>query len=160
MSAPDHMPSPPADTPRSSRPGRVLRLVLVLSLALNLLFIGVVIGGALRMPRHDAGALAPAGDLRALWRAMPPEARAGLREREAPRLSRAERHERDEAQGRRLAALLLAEPFDPVGFAAALDGYRGELEEDRRAMHAALAAQIAALTSSERARLARVLDDD
>lgn len=165
MSTPNQPPlTPPGSAP--TRPRRGWQIVLAISLALNLLVAGVVAGGVLRMHRLDPGATqtrgtaqAP-GDMRALWRALPPEVRAALRTREAPRLSRAERHARNAVHGQRMAALLLADPFDPDAFVAAMDAHRSALDAERHAVQTALAAQIAALSSEERATLARALRHD
>ena len=144
--------APAAPTPRG---GGVWRWVLVGSLALNLLFVGVLAGGAVRMHRAvqaDGSALA---DARVLWRAMPDESRAALRAARAGQ-GRPE-HQQGEAGVYRRALLeqLRAESFDPVAFADLLDRQRAGRDAERRATNLAFAQEIARLSMPERLEMAQ-----
>ena len=162
MSDPLNTPDAPAPKPR--KPGRRLRLALIASLAVNLLVIGVLAGGAWRSKQFEPG---PPGqpDIRALWHAMPREARSELRERSrergpmGERPSREERRERAAAMNASLLAALRSEPFDPAQFAALMQGDRDALQQRIDAANAAFAAQLAALTPAQRAEMADELEE-
>lgn len=159
-------------TPKPARkPGRGLRIALVLSLMVNLLVIGVVAGGAWRVRQFDGP---PPGqpDIRALWHAMPREARSALRERTremgmpgepgahgSQRPSREERRARAAEMNAGLIASLRAEPFDPAAFAALMEGDREALERRLRAANAAFASQLSELTPAQRAAMAAELEE-
>lgn len=144
--------------------GRGAKLLLVLSLALNLLVIGVVAGGAFKHARN-AGAAPPGSDLRALWWALPDAARRDLRatmsaDHEPGHRARNREERRAQAAERmvQMHHLLRAEPFDAEAFAALL-----ELERQARAgridaAHAALVARVAQMSSEERAAMAERLE--
>jgi uncharacterized membrane protein len=153
MPEPDLQPAPLRPT------GRFLRLALIASLALNLLFLGLIAGGAFMGPqRHGAPSAGP--DLRALWRALPDESRAEMRaqfrddrgtqrhaEREAFRAEMAER----EAE---MLALLRAEAFDATAFLNLLDARRRMMDlraEDAQSIFVSL---LARLDVAERAAVA------
>lgn len=149
----------PTPTPKPPR-RRGLKIALVLSLAVNLLLIGLLAGGAMRAARLDEVA-GGRPDLRALWRAMPDEARDHLRETArgsglAPhgRPDRDSRRARTVALNAALAAALRAEPFDTQGFASLLAGDRDEAARRVDAAHQVLAGQIQALSAAEREALA------
>ncbi|MCB1391359.1 MAG: hypothetical protein KDK12_19785 [Rhodobacteraceae bacterium] len=159
--------TPPLPVP-PRRPGRGLRLALVLSLMVNVLVLGILAGGAMRASRFD-GPLPGQADVRALWQALPGEARSTLRamgrERgfpgeHGPRPSREERRERAAALNARLLEALRGDPFDAEAFARLMQGDREALERRLDAAHAAFAEQVAALSPAERqdmaARLAAI----
>lgn len=149
--------------------GRGWRATLMLSLALNLLFLGVFAGSALRVwqarPAHG-----PAHEMRALWQALPDDSRATLRDQF--RVRRAQRGaeapsatgtggtgaDREEIPGR-LSHLLRHEPFDPDAFSEALDSMRMARAARAAESQAALVAQIGALSVAERAAMADRLND-
>lgn len=148
--------TPATATPRKS--GRALRVALILSLMVNVLVIGTLAGGAWRMARLDPAATGP--DIRALWRALPDDARGALRQvaREqglhGEHGDRAERRAREGRVNGDLLAALRAEPFDPDTFSQILRADReGAVSRLDRA-HAALAEQIARLTPEARAAMA------
>ncbi len=149
--------SDPAPTP--PRPGRGLRLALIASLALNLLFLGLLAGGLMIDPQRHAQTVA-GPDLRALWRALPDESRQALRaefreragERERPdRGARRERLSESEAE---LLALLRAESFDAAAFSALLESRRKAMTERAEAAQSLFVARLAALDAAERAAVA------
>jgi uncharacterized membrane protein len=140
---------------------RGLKIALVLSLAVNLMLIGLLAGGAMRAARLDEVA-GGRPDLRALWRAMPDELRDQLRET-ARDSGLAGAHMRPDREARRdraamlnaaLASALRAEPFDTQGFASLLAGDRDAAARRIDAAHQVLAGQIQALSAADRAALA------
>ncbi|WP_209426587.1 periplasmic heavy metal sensor [Pararhodobacter sp. SW119] len=153
MPEPDLQPAPP---PRS---GRFLRLALIASLALNLLFLGLIAGSAFMGPQHR-GAPSAGPDLRALWRALPDKSREEMRaqfregrgtqrpaDREAFHAEMAER----EAE---MLALLRAEEFDATAFVDLLDARRRMMDlraEDAQSVFVSL---LATLNPAERAAVA------
>lgn len=150
-------------TPVPARRGRTLRIVLVLSLALNLLVLGVMAGaffraGQVEHPRHTAS------DLRALWWALPDEARRDLRGALDPRDGDAlpvtpdDRRARAAARHDTILTLLRAEPFDVEAFATAIQDERSERAERIDRAHAAFVARVVALSPGERAAMAERLE--
>lgn len=151
------------ETPAPKAPRRRgLRLALILSVAVNLLLIGLLVGGAMRVARMTDGATGRP-DLRALWRAMPAEVRETLREatRNADHPSFAGRPDRETRRARTavmnaaLIEALRAEAFDPEAFATLLSGDRDEAARRLDAAHRSLADQIAALPHAQREALAQ-----
>jgi uncharacterized membrane protein len=138
----------------AARPGRGLKIALALSLGLNLLIAGVVIGTLI------GGAGRPPGEVRDLGfgpfaEALSPEDRAALRQAflaEAPDLRGMRRAMRSDMAG--LLAALRADPFDPAALRAALDAQdaraQGRLDLGKRL----LADRLIALTPAERAAFA------
>ena len=152
----------PTPEPRR-KPGRGLRIALVSSVMLNLLVLGVLAGGTMRMTHFEPPMLPGQPDVRALWQALPGPARSDLRvmgrERgfpgeHAPRPSREERSARAAEMNARILAALRAEPFDAAGFAQLLHGDRDALQRRLDAAHAAFASEIADLSPAERAAMA------
>jgi hypothetical protein len=153
------MSDPVTTPPAPPRNGRGIRIALALSLALNLLILGLV-GGALL-------ALGPRGGdddprLRALGLgpfalALSREDRDGLRDRIDRDAIRGERR----ALGASLLQLrqaLLAEPFDRAAAEAALARSRAAAEALQGHGHAALLDQIATMSAADRAALAARLE--
>jgi len=164
------MSDPNLSTPSPRAPrrrGRGLRIALVLSLAVNLLVIGVVAGGAWKMRNFDGGR-PPHGqvDIRALWQAMPRDARSALRERNREdglhpdRPSREERRARMAELNAQLIEALRREPFDAEAFATLMQGDRAALERRLAAANAAFAAQLAGLSPAQRQALAGELEEE
>ncbi|PTW99118.1 periplasmic heavy metal sensor [Pararhodobacter aggregans] len=158
--------SPPA--PGARKPGRGLRVALVLSVMLNLLVVGVLAGGALRGPHFAPPGMPGQPDIRALWRALPAEARADLRAmgRErglpgepGPRPGREERRARTEALNARILDALRAEPFDAPGFSRLIDGDREALARRLDAAREAFATEVADLSPTERQAMADRLQE-
>ena len=151
----------PTPTPRR-KPGRGLRVALVLSLMVNVLVIGVMIGGAMRATRME-GFVPGQPDMRALWRALPREARDDLRAAvrqqglpgdHGPRPSRQERRAAAAEISARMLASLRSEPFDAEAFAATLAGESDERARRLNAAHAAFARQVSQLTPDQRRAMA------
>ena len=156
----DLTPSPPSSPPR---PGllRGLRWLLVLSLALNLLVAGLVVGALARhggpggRPRPAELSLGP------FARALEPEDRreilrslGGRADLRPPgRVDRA-------ALFAEVVAALRAEPFDHARAAAALAEQSERVAEVERAVQEALLARLAAMTAEERAAFADRLETE
>ena len=152
MTGTDPQPTPP------QRTGRGLRLALIASLALNLLFVGLIAGGAMTAAQRPAGpGYGP--DLRALWRALPEDSQQALRARfrdtgETPHLDRDERRAQAAAQEAELLALLRAETFDAEAFATLLEARREAMARRSDAARALLVDKLAALNAADRAAIA------
>ena len=135
-------------------PSRVLRIALILSLALNLAVIGLVAGAVVRFrdggpPQRFDFSLGPLG------RALEPGDRRAI--------GQALRDRRDLHPGRpldwragldELAAILVAEPFDPEALGAYLANIRGQGAALIAAGQEVMVDRIAAMSAEERAALA------
>ncbi|NKX43704.1 periplasmic heavy metal sensor [Roseicyclus persicicus] len=150
--------SDPAAAPKPARSGRGVRIALALSLALNLLILGLVAGAVLAVgprggddPRLRTLGLGPFA--LALSR-EDQEAVRGRIDRDALRTER-------RALGASLLQLrqaLLAEPFDRAAAEAALARSRAAAEALQGQGHAALLDQIGTMDAAERAALADRLE--
>ncbi|KAA9005706.1 periplasmic heavy metal sensor [Histidinibacterium aquaticum] len=136
------------------RPGRGLRIALVVSLAFNLLIVGIVLGHGLSGRRF---APPPRVEFSAgpLGRALAPEDRraiAGeLRRNEAVRVpGPGDRR----AEMQRLAAILETEPFDPETLAAHLESQRHRGADVISAAQRVLVSHISSMEPAARAQLA------
>lgn len=151
--------SPSAPVTASSAP-RWVRVLLVLSLALNLLVAGIVLGNALthggpgRGPRPAEMALDPVaraldpGDRRAILHGL----------RGNPDLRPLGEEERGAALDG-IAAAVRAEPFDAARLREALSVRSDRIAAAQRAVQEALVARIAAMSPDERAAFAGRLED-
>ena len=147
--------SPPPAAPKS---GRKLRIALAVSVALNLLIIGLVAGAVLR-DGGPQGRMVRDLDFGPFTEALTPEDRDALRRdfiRQAPDLRDMRRQMRDDF--RTVLAALRADPFD----AEALRDVMAN-QGDRMAARLALGqdlilARIAAMTPAERAAFADRLE--
>ncbi|KPQ08173.1 MAG: putative integral membrane protein [Rhodobacteraceae bacterium HLUCCA12] len=148
--------------PAASRKGRALRILLVVSLALNLLVLGVLAGGLWTGARHER--TSSVSDLRALIMAMPDDTRRDLRvavrarQAEQSALDRDARRARDAARRDEISELLRAPEFDAQAFLALLDSERAERARRTEWLHDAIAAHIATLDGDARATIADRLD--
>jgi uncharacterized membrane protein len=145
--------------PRPTRPGRGWRVALVASLALNLLFVGLIAGGAMSAAmRPPPGP--PGPDMRALWRALPDDSRQELRARFHGETAEARRPERGNWRARaaerdaELLALLRAEEFDAQAFGALLESLREASAARAASAQALLVERISELDPAQRAALA------
>ena len=144
------------------RRGRILRIALVISLALNLLVLGVMAGGVMK---GGPGARATnTSDLRALWMALPDEARREMRPADAERRAGDRRAQREErraqaaARQAELLALLRAPEFDADAFAAILLTDHEERSARIARAHRAFVDRVAALDAAARATVAARLE--
>ncbi|MBP7243483.1 periplasmic heavy metal sensor [Amaricoccus sp.] len=148
-------PTPPVPDPRPRRPWT--RVLLVASLGLNLAFVGLMAGLALKGPPGPHG---PGGDpgLRFYGDALPEPYRGEL-----GRSLRASRGEwvgqRQRLRGLRadLAAALTAEPYDPAAVSAVLDDGTGIMAALGRRGTGLLLEQIGRMDAEARAEYARRL---
>lgn len=130
--------------------GWPIRVLLVVSLAFNLLVIGLGLGIAWR---HGPGREhRPPPTAIALFLALPEQDRVMLRA--APHQASKDERERGTRSMSAIVELLKARPFDPEGFAThmrALEEMRGQRSA---AMQQALLSHIAAMSEDERAEYA------
>ncbi|AAV95995.1 periplasmic heavy metal sensor [Ruegeria pomeroyi] len=131
--------------------GWPLRLLLLGSLALNLLVIGLAAGAMWRYG-GDHGHRPPLPMAATLYRALPEADRDQLRQHIHGRLDgRKARRAQEMAE---LAAALRASPFDPAQFAALLATHETRRAESHGAMRAALIDRIASMDQGTRAAYA------
>lgn len=134
---------------------RGIRIALVASLALNLLFVGLVVGAAVNWrsgggpPRSFDLSVGPLG------RALEPEDRRAIAEalRDRTRSAPSSRSDR-EAMAREVVQLLREEPFDLDRFADLLSAQRRFGQEVQAAAQTAFVTRIAGLSAQERADFA------
>jgi len=135
-----------------------LRIVLGVSLALNLAVAGLGLGAAIRFGGPDRAARPPLPLGAMLYRELPREDRRALRDdRLGPR---PEREERRRAEIAELDAALRAVPFDPTrveGFLAAQSLQRDALEQ---ALRAAWLTRVSKMSDSARAAYADRLAEE
>lgn len=146
-----------AETPRS-RPSRLWRTVLVVSLALNLAVAGVVVGSAASgrlgkgPPRSFDLGLGP------MARALDPQERRAI-----GRSLRQDRALRDlDLRGRveQVIAVLQAEPFDPQAFRILLEEQAAKVAGLQTQAQDALLEQIIAMTPERRRAFAAHLTEE
>lgn len=147
---------PPKDTPKA-RPW--VKILLVASLALNLLVLGVVAGALLSGPRdRDRNPLLRDLGFGPFVTALPKKDRAALtldlRKKSGPFL--ANRRELRRSMDEILSALR-AEPFDAESFAALIQRQRTWIQERQDLGAAALVARISQMSPTERAAYADAL---
>lgn len=150
----------PADPEIPARRRRSVKLLLIVSLALNLLVVGVLVGGLIRQDppgaHRSAGGSSGIGSAAIL--ALPHETRQALREE----LSRDDTSDR---QADRLAALpalldeLRSEDYDAQTFAEDLRDIRRARNERLAEVELALARRIASMSAAERAAYADQLEE-
>ncbi|MCV2868792.1 periplasmic heavy metal sensor [Defluviimonas sp. WL0002] len=145
-------------TPRA--PGRTLKIALVLSLAVNLLLVGLIAGAAVRH-RHGGGP----GDDRAAFapyvEALPRAQRGGLRSEMFHRMPDLRDLRRERAED--LAAFvstLRAEPFDPSAAAAVFDRQMARAGRRLEAGRVLFLDRIAAMSADERREYADRLEQN
>jgi uncharacterized membrane protein len=136
----------------------VLKVAFVASLLINMLLVGVIVGGALRSHQEQAArpdsSTRPLGRLRAAADQLTPENRRAYRQtmigvlRDIAPLARASQKDRREA-----AAAFSASNFDPAAVGSALARSRQADIEVRRRLESALIAFSATLSPEERRRL-------
>ena len=141
-----------------SRRARVLRIVLAVSLALNLAVAGLAAGFALKgrdghPPRDFDMTLGPVA------RALDPQDRAAIRDMLRGRPDLAPRRGRG-ADLEALIAALAATPYDARALRTALEAPAARVAQVQAAAAAALADRIDAMTPQDRADLARRLSQD
>jgi len=149
--------------PQPGGPGRWTRLALVLSLALNLLVVGLVAGAGLHWLRDADHRRPPGGqpiDYGPYARALSPEGRESLRAafRERRPEFRANR-EALRAGFHELLAALRATPYEPARAAAALAAQHSRVEAQSALVRGLLLEHLAGLSDAERAAFADRLEE-
>ena len=138
---------------------RPWRYIVVISLAVNLAVLGVVVGSA--FDRHGPGrGPKMGGPVAPLVMALPEESRDALRSAfRAARPPRGERDDRGRASFEALLSAIRAEPFAPEAVIAALNEQRQAGDARLGRLEAALAEELARLSSTERADYAERLSE-
>lgn len=117
---------------QQQKPRRIWRIVLVVSLALNLLVIGVVGGAVLRFGgMHNDRDRPPRGGL-IYFREMPHSAQKDIRD--AARAGFKKRDTERAAQMGEVLSVLRAAPFDPDGLRATMTARSSRAQEDQMRM--------------------------
>lgn len=146
---------------KSPRARMWVRILLAVSLALNLLFIGLAVGAAARFGGPD-GRRPPPSVGAALIRALPSDHRRELRDEIRTHRS-ADRREQGRAEAQAIAEVLMAPRFDPDALAELagrqLDRHHGRLAK----MQGAWLERVKAMSAEDRhayaARLQEIMSD-
>jgi uncharacterized membrane protein len=154
------------EQPRNDGTSRWLQLLLVLSLSLNLLIAGAVFGGAWVVRHHPDGAMPGRGPAMAMMgplgkfvTTLKAERRAELREFIAKHQAGSGEFNKTMSSVRReVADVLLAAPFDPAKFEAALKRLYDAEAAARATNIAANSAFVEHLTDAERAAFLKSLN--
>lgn len=146
-------------TDQPAKPGRGLRLALGLSLALNLLFVGIVAGALLRDgPMSRAAAVRELG-FGPFSEALTRDDRKALRQAlfdRAPEMRDSRKRMRAEMAA--FLGALRADPFDPATLSALMEDQRNRLAAQLVLGQEILADHIAAMTPAARADFADRLE--
>ena len=161
---PQNSPSTGTDpTPKARKCPRWIRVSLFVSVALNLLVVGMVVGAAVRNDgRHgrpaELGAGADAG-LGPYAQALTRPQRQALGDafaKQAPRLR--ENTTALRAQIAEMLTLLRATDFDPAAFAASMDSAQARLSERQNLALGAVVDQVGQMSAQERTEFADRLE--
>lgn len=139
----------------TGKPGRVWKIVLVLSLALNLAVAGIVVGAVASGRVGDNGPRSFDLGVGPMARALLPRERRDIAR--SLRDGRAARDLEPRARIGRMAALLQAEPFDPAALQALMDEQSQKMDAVQAQAQAALLATITAMTPERRQEFAAQL---
>lgn len=142
----------------SQKPNRLMRGVLVGSLALNIAMIGAVGGFAYKMLHADAAPQRIMFDFGGIARVLDHDDRRAIGERlrrDGPRLV-PRQNQRQKMQV--LAEALRAEPFDVARVSEIMESLQQRSRNVQANAQAAFVAQLAAMTAEERAEVADRLE--
>lgn len=134
-----------------------MRILLISSLALNLLFVGLVVGAALRFGGPESMRPPPRSLGSALYRALPDDVRQEMRQQ-----SRSGHEARRKGGFRDVGAVvtaLRASPFDAEGLKAVLDRQLEQREAFHRSVQDKWFERIMMMSEDERATYADRLED-
>ncbi|MCF6231810.1 MAG: periplasmic heavy metal sensor [Rhodobacteraceae bacterium] len=135
------------EQPRSKTP-KWVRILLALSLALNLLVIGLVGGAMMRFGGPDGMRPPPRSIGAVLYRALPDEQRRALRS--YSRQARSGHVKQRRGQIKAISATIRATPFDADAVSVVLDSHRSELDLARQSLQLAWLAQVEQMSDEER----------
>ena len=144
----------------SGKPSRRLRWALVLSLALNLLIVGVIAGAVVNARRRPRAPTVADVGFGPFTQALSPEDRRALRDAfvgRLPEMRDARRAMRAELQA--LVDALRAETWNEAATVAAFESLRSRTEERIAVGQDLLIARIAAMSPAERAAFADRLEN-
>lgn len=145
----------------TSRAGasRSFRMVLFLSLAVNLLILGLAAGFFLRGPGEGHRRAQFRGGEAPFMQALEPRDRRALAQSIATRRASPEKHRtRTRERFAGLVAALRADPFDPAALAALLSQQNDEADQRRRQGQDAFLALVEGKSAQERAAIAARLE--
>lgn len=149
--------------PKAPRPGarRWVKIVLAVSLTLNLAVIGLIAGAGVKHWRDDDHRRPVRSDVTSFGpytRALPEEARARMRAAYRDKsgdLGRARKDLRQDFES--LRAALEAVPYDEAAVVAIMDRQRGRIDTQVLVVRRLFLDEVAAMSDDERAALARNL---
>ena len=128
--------------------------ILLASICLNLVLIGLIVGGSLRghnmRPKNG-----PTDEIAAIMYSAPQEMRKELRNQFK---GIASKRDKDEGQRAELKDIILQTPFDADQLSAYFETRRGKNTEIAKTAHSKLVESIAKLSDDERAELAKNLN--
>lgn len=151
MTAQSQTPQPGEPPVTPSKSGRGLRIALAISLALNLAVLGVFAGAMLRDGHGMRGSMVRDLGFGPFTEALSREDRRAMRESlfaRAPEIREARRLQRADVEG--LVALLRAEPFDAVAFAARMAEQQVRMERQLRLGQEVLQDRVAQMSPEAR----------
>lgn len=135
---------------------RWMPIVLVVSLALNLLIVGMAAGTALRLKDGDR-AKAPPGFASALYRALPKEDRKAMREELSGLHKKGSKHRKQDFQA--LSQALRAVPFDPAAVENLLQQQVQSMADLQAALQTQWLTRVTEMSDQERQAYADRLED-
>lgn len=128
--------------------------ILLVSICLNLILIGLIVGGSLRghnmRPRNG-----PIDEISAIMFSVPHEVRKDLRDQFKGIASKRDAND----EGTLLQDIILRTPFDEEELTEYFEAKRGNNSQIAQTAHSTLVAAIANMTDDERAELAENLND-
>ena len=142
------------DTPAPKR--RWMPVLLVISLAVNLLVVGVVLGTALRFKGGDRARIPP-GFGPALYHALPRADQKALRGQLSDMRSKGSHRRSQDFNA--LSATLRATPFDPNTVAVLLEQQAQVTADLQQALHQQWLARVTSMSDEERQTYADQLED-
>ena len=134
-----------------SKSGRGVRIALAISLGVNLAVVGVFAGAMLRDGHGMRGSMVRDLGFGPFTEALSREDRRAMRDslfERAPDIREARRVQRADLEG--LVALLRAEPFDAVAFAARMADQQGRIERQLRLGQEVLQERVAQMSPEAR----------
>lgn len=144
------------EQPKPETP-RWMRILLGLSLALNLLIIGLVGGAMVRFGGPDGMRPSPRSIGAILYRALPGEHRRALRSHS--RQTRGAHVKQRRGQIMAVSAAIRAVPFDADAVVVVLDAHRSGLDQAQQSLQQAWLAQVEQMSDADRQAYAERLEN-